>query len=193
MRRILSNTKGATYLFVMLAVVLLGITLSVAARQWKAVVQREQEADLLARGIEIQTALATYSATIRRARTGQIVEAYPLTLVELTKPPKPFLRKVYRDPLTGGDWEYLRDPAGRITGVKSKSTAEPFKQHNFPPAVRHFEGLTSYRLWVFQHPNPSTPQSPQAPLLPPVPGGTPPAGQVSPPLPAGGMPAPAVR
>lgn len=153
--------RGATYLLVMLAVVLMGISVSVAAKQWKAVVQREHEADLLARGIEIQTALAVYSA---QQKKGRVVpgEIYPLTLEELTKQPKPVLRKAYKDPMTGDDWEYVRDPTGRIKGVRSKSKAESFKQKDFPPVVRHFDGLTRYNDWVFQHPNASTPQVPVA-------------------------------
>ncbi len=155
-----------TYLLVMLAVVLMGISVTVAAKQWKAVVQREQEAELLARGIEIQTALAVYSNQQKKGRvvpgaSGVPGEIYPLTLEELTKQPKPALRKAYKDPITGEDWEYLRDPTGRIQGVRSKSKAEPIKQHNFPPAVRHFEGVTSYYLWVFQYPNASISQTPQ--------------------------------
>jgi type II secretory pathway pseudopilin PulG len=185
----------------MLAVVVMGITASVVAKQWKAVVQREQEADLLARGLEIQTALAAYSAAMKK---GRVVpgEVYPLTLEELTQQPKPVLRKAYKDPITGGDWEYVRDPTGRIKGVKSKSKATPFKQHGFPPALRHFEGLASYNQWVFQYPNastpaalqqppaappggtPATPQSPTAPTTPSVPG-APPAAATSPPTPAG--------
>src|SRR6058998_2261388 len=158
--RLCQEERGVTYLFVMLAVVLMGISVTVVAKQWKAVVQREQEADLLARGIEIQAALALYSA---QQKKGRVVpgEIYPLTLEELTKQPKPALRKAYKDPITGNDWEYVRDPAGRIKGVRSKSKAEPIKQHDFPPALRHFEGLTSYYLWVFQYPNASMPQTPQ--------------------------------
>ncbi len=157
----MGNSRGVTYLFLMLAIVLMGLTLTVAAKQWKTMVQREKEAELLFRGIEIQTALAAYSATMKK---GRVVpgEIYPLTLEELTKSPKPFLRKAYTDPIIGGDWEYVRDPTGRIKGVKSKSKAEPFKQHGFPPAVRHFEGLTSYNAWVFQYPSASTPQPPPA-------------------------------
>lgn len=156
-----------TYLLVMLAVVLMGISVSVAAKQWKAVVQREQEAELLARGIEIQTALAVYSAQQKKGRVGFSGEIYPLTLEELTKQPKPVLRKAYKDPITGDDWEYVRDPTGRIQGVRSKSKAEPFKQRDFLPAVRHFEGVTSYYLWVFRYPNPSIPQTPTAQPTPP--------------------------
>src|SRR2546427_8362505 len=154
------DERGVTYVVVMLAVVLIGISVPVAAKQWKAVVQREREADLLARGIEIQTALAVYSAQQKKGRTGFPGEIYPLTLEELTKQPKPVLRKAYKDPMTGNDWEYVRDPTGRIKRVRSKSKAEPFKQKDFPPVVRHFDGLTSYNDWGFQHPNASTPQAP---------------------------------
>ena len=159
--RVCQEERGVTYLLVMLAVVLMGISVTVAAKQWKAVVQREKEADLLARGIEIQTALAVYSA---QQKKGRVVpgEIYPLTLEELTKQPKPALRKAYKDPITGDNWEYLRDPTGRIKGVRSKSKAEPFKQKDFPPVLRHFDGLTSYNDWVFQYPNASTPQAPVA-------------------------------
>src|SRR6058998_6561 len=161
MRRYYRGECGVTYLLVMLAVVLLGISVTVAAKQWKAVVQREKEADLLARGIEVQTALAVYSA---QQKKGRVVpgEIYPLTLEELTKQPKPALRKAYKDPMTGNDWEYVRDPTGRIKGVRSKSKAEPFKQKDFPPLLRHFDGLTNYNDWVFQYPNASTPQAPVA-------------------------------
>ena len=159
--RLCQEERGVTYLLVMLAVVLIGISVTVAAKQWKAVVQREKEADLLARGIEVQTALAVYSA---QQKKGRVVpgEIYPLTLEELTKQPKPALRKAYKDPMTGNDWEYVRDPTGRIKGVRSKSKAEPFKQKDFPPLLRHFDGLTSYNDWVFQYPNASTPQAPVA-------------------------------
>jgi type II secretory pathway pseudopilin PulG len=174
MGRLCQGERGITYLLVMLAVVLMGISVTVAAKQWKAVVQREQEAELLARGLEIQTALMAYSAKQKR---GRVIpgEVYPLTLEELTKQPFPVLRKAYKDPLTGDDWEYVRDPAtARIKGVRTKSKAEPFKQHNFPPAVRHFEGVTSYYLWVFQYPNASTAQSSQGqqttPTQPTTPG-----------------------
>jgi type II secretory pathway pseudopilin PulG len=165
--------QGATFALLMLAVALMGITLSVAAQQWKALVRREKEAELIFRGIEIQTALAAYSAQQKKGRVAP-GEVYPLTLEELTKPPKPALRKAYKDPMTGEDWEYVRDPTGRIRGVKSKSKEQPFKQHEFPPAIRHFEGLTSYDMWVFQYPNASTPQAPQPPPTPlPAAPGTP--------------------
>jgi len=149
--------RGATYLLLMLAIVLIGIGSSVGAKQWKIMVQRELEADLLTHGIEIQTALVAYSAAMKK---GRVVpgEIYPLTLEELIKQPKPFLRKVYKDPMTGGDWDILRDPCGRIMGVRSRSKAAPIKQHGFPFLVRHFEGMSSYNDWIFRaQPLPATP------------------------------------
>src|SRR5713226_10152584 len=182
MGRLCQEERGVTYLLVMLAVVLMGISVSVAAKQWKAVVQREREAELLGRGIEIQTALAAYSAQQKKGRVGFSGEIYPLTLEELIKQPKPVLRKAYKDPMTGNDWEYVRDPTGRMKGVRSKSKAEPFKQKGFPPVVRHFDGLTSYNDWVFQHPNASTPQAPVG--QPTTPGQPIAPGQPAPPAPS---------
>ena len=145
---------GFSYLIVMIAITFIGLVTTMAARQWKVMVQRDLEADLLTKGIEIQTALALYSAN---AKAGRVIpgEVYPQTLAELTKPPKPYLRKVYLDPMGRGEWELLRAPTGGIMGVRSKSKLTPIKQANFPLAVRHFEGKPTHYDWVFQHPSPS--------------------------------------
>lgn len=149
------NERGVTYLALMFAIVFIGIATTSAAKQWKLIVQRELEADLLAKGIEIQNALAFYSASVKAGRV-MPGEIYPQTLADLTRLPKPFLRKVYLDPMGHGEWEYLRAPTGGIMGVRSKSQAKPFRQHDFPLAVRHFDGRVTYHDWVFQHPNPSS-------------------------------------
>jgi type II secretory pathway pseudopilin PulG len=192
-QRVMSE-RGVTYLLLMFAIVVIGIATTAAAKQWKVIVQRELEADLLAKGIEIQSALALYSATIKAGRV-MPGEVYPQTLADLTRLPKPFLRKVYLDPMGHGEWEYLRAPTGGIMGVRSKSAAKPFRQRDFPPAVRHFEGRTSYRDWVFQYPSPSTAAlvppgnapstvAPSTPGLAPPPGGSVPGNQPVPPQPA---------
>jgi hypothetical protein len=145
---------GVSYLMVMIVVTLMGLVMTVAAKQWKTIVQRELEMDLLVKGMEIQSALALYSAT---AKAGRVMpgEIYPQTLAELTRPPKPFLRKVYLDPVGHGEWELVRAPTGGIMGVRSKSKLRPIKQNNFPLAVRHFQGKPTHHEWVFQHPSPS--------------------------------------
>ena len=168
MRRINPNgQQGFSYVMLMMAIVVMGIAMSVAARQWKTMVQRELEADLLAKGIEIQSALALYSSSMK---SGRIMpgEVYPQTLGELTKQPKPFLRNVYGDPITHGEWDLVRSPAGGIMGVRSKSKSKPIKEREFPLAVRHFEGKRAYADWIFQFPNPSMGASVMAnPLGPP--------------------------
>lgn len=145
---------GFSYLMVMMAVTLMGLLMTTAAKHWKTMVQRELEMDLLVKGMEIQAALALYSATAKAGRV-TLGEVYPQTLAELTRPPKPFLRKVYLDPVGHGEWELVRAPAGGIMGVRSKSKLRPIKQNNFPLVVRHFQGKPTHYDWVFQHPNPS--------------------------------------
>ena len=159
--------RGFSYIMLMIAIVVMGVAMSVAARQWKVMVQREQEADLLAKGIEIQNALALYSAT---KKAGRVMpgEVYPQTLAELTKQPKPFLRKVYLDPVGRAEWDLLRAPTGGIMGVRSKSRSQPIKQRAFPLVVRHFEGKSTYYDWVFQFPNPSMPTLVQPGMQPSV-------------------------
>ncbi|NJL17661.1 MAG: hypothetical protein HC938_11170 [Nitrospira sp.] len=148
------SETGFSYLMVMMAITVMGLSMTMAAKQWKTMVQRELEADLLAKGIEIQTALALYSA---QAKAGRVMpgEVYPQTLAELTRPPKPFLRKVYLDPVGRGEWQLLRAPTGGIMGVRSTSLDRPIKQGDFPVAVRHFQGKPTHFDWVFQYPNPS--------------------------------------
>ena len=188
---------GFSYVMLMTVIVLMGVAMSVAARQWKTMVQRELEADLLAKGIEIQRALAFYSTSMK---AGRVVpgEMYPKTLADLTRQPKPFLRKLYLDPVSRAEWELVRAPSGGIMGVRSKSRSKPIKQRDFPLAVRHFDGKPTYYDWVFQHPNPSTaalvpaatlpvPGSPGQPTVPSAatgsPAAAPPTGAVPPPSP----------
>lgn len=165
------DSAGFTYLVVMIAITMMGLAMTMAARQWKTMMQRELEADLLSKGIEIQTALALYSAS-RKAGRVMPGEFYPQSLVELTRPPKPFLRKVYQDPIGHGDWQLVRAPAGGIMGVRSASKSTPIKQSDFPLAVRHFQGKPTHYDWVFQHPSPSMGAGLVAPVVPlfPVPG-----------------------
>lgn len=163
--RLWRREAGFTYIAVMIAITLMGIAMTTAARQWKTMVQRELEADLLAKGIEIQTALALYSAS---KKAGRVMpgEFYPMSLTELTKPPKPFLRKVYQDPIGLGEWQLVRAPTGGIMGVRSASQNRPMKQSDFPLAVRHFQGKPTHADWVFQHPSPSMVVGLGGPLMP---------------------------
>lgn len=161
-----TGEQGFSYVMVMFTVALLGLTLTAAAQQWKSLVQRELEADLLSKGLEIQNAIALYSATMKAGRTipGEI---YPAALADLTRKPKPALRKVYLDPMGHGEWELVRHPNGGIMGVRSRSYDKPMKKREFPPDLRHFENLPTYHDWVFQYPNVTTASAGVLPGAPP--------------------------
>ena len=144
------NQKGITYLILMLSIVMLGIFMGVASRQWKVVMQREKEAELLFRGDEIKDAIEAYYMT---AHAG--LNSYPKNLEDLIKDPqglnKRYLRRPYKDPISNGEWEIVKDPKGGIKGVRSSSDQEPLKKANFPAEYRLFEGKASYKEWVFDY------------------------------------------
>ncbi|WP_243688983.1 hypothetical protein [Geotalea toluenoxydans] len=61
-----------------------------------------------------------------------------------------YLRKLYRDPVTGKEWNIIRDPNRGILGVASSSDKEPIKQANFPADYTQFEGKKKYSEWEFR-------------------------------------------
>jgi type II secretory pathway pseudopilin PulG len=78
------------------------------------------------------------------------------------------LRQKYPDPMTGGDFDVLRDQArgNRITGVCSTSNREPLRKTDFPDPYQEFEGKKTYKDWKFLF----VPKQPAAPpVKPPAP------------------------
>ena len=149
------NQQGFTFLTLVFAIVLIGISLSVAGQQWKTIVQREKEAELFYRGDQIKHAIEAYY----RGTPG--VNKYPGCGIDgtdcfkdlLGEPQnhkKRYLRKAYKDPMTNSDWDMMMAPGGRLTGVRSKSTKEPIKKANFPEEYRCFEQAETLADWVFQ-------------------------------------------
>lgn len=143
------NQKGFTYLILMFSIVLLGISMGVASRQWKNMMQRETEEELLFRGDEIKDAIEVYYMTPHAG-----LNIYPRSLEDLIKDPqglnRRYLRRLYKDPIANGEWEIIKDPKGGIKGVRSKSEKDPLKKANFPFEYKGFEGKGSYREWVFE-------------------------------------------
>lgn len=108
----------------MVAVAIMALVLTAAARQWSFVMRRELERELIYRGGNIVNAIQEYQAS------GQS-QQLPTKLEDLTKPPRPTLRKVWVDPMTArydgdgkliegtGEWEFLHpnaSAAGRGRG-----------------------------------------------------------------------------
>ena len=126
---------------VMFAIVLMGISMMVVSKQWTVVMKRDKEAELLFRGNRIKTAIEAYAADyqVRKATRPNI---YPLTLEQLTEKPKRYLPVVYKDPITGQDFELIKVGA-EIRGVKSRSKDKPFDQV-------HFKNADTYDQVAFQ-------------------------------------------
>lgn len=152
------SQRGVTYLMVMAAIVLMGVAMTVVGQQWSVVVKRDREAELQFRGTRIKTAIEAYAADyqVRKATRPNI---YPLRLEQLTeKNPKRYLQVVYKDPITGQDFELIKVGA-EIQGVKSRSQEHPLNQVQFKNAV-------SYNAVVFQAASPGA--QPGAPILNPL-------------------------
>lgn len=83
---------------------------------------------------------------------------YPQTLEELLKDSRTaetrrYLRKIYRDPITGkSDWGLVR-VAGRIVGIHSLSDRRPIKQDGFEGDEIGFKGKEKYSQWIFTYPS----------------------------------------
>lgn len=141
--------RGAALLTLLVMVALLGLGASLAGQSLRAFMQREREADLLWRGLQYRRAIASYYNVKHGPQ-----QMYPAKLEDLVLDPRSVgkvrhLRRLYDDPMTGGEWETVRDPAERVIGVRSTSDLAPFKQTDFPKGLESLEGKNSYREWEF--------------------------------------------
>ena len=169
-----TTPEGFTYVALLAAIVIIGIVLSTAGTYWSTVMQREKEAELLFRGEQYRLAIERYYTSI----PGR--PQLPPSIEELLKDSrsvsgKRHLRQQYKDPMTGEDFELVRDQAqgNRITGVYSKSEKTPIKQSGFSEPYLEFEGKQSYNEWKFlftvPQPAPGQPGAPPRPPAPPAP------------------------
>lgn len=138
---------GFTYMGVMALTAILGISLTLASDLWLVAQRREKERELLFIGNEFRKALVMYSAN---------GGGYPRRLEDLLRDPRVpgmrrYLRKIYRDPMTGDtDWGLVKSADFAITGVYSLSAQVPLKQAEFSLADRDFAGKEKYSEWVFR-------------------------------------------
>jgi type II secretory pathway pseudopilin PulG len=147
MGRLPRQQRGFTYLGLLVAVVILGLMLTVVNRVWSTTEQREREKQLLFVGHAYRMAIASFFASGHR---------FPSTLDELLKDerfpiPKRHLRRLYPDPMTGrADWTLVLTPDGQgIMGIASSSSAAPIKRRNFDSADVAFNDVDCYCFWQF--------------------------------------------
>jgi type II secretory pathway pseudopilin PulG len=147
-----SGPAGFTYLGVLIFIAVAGVALAAAGTVWHTEARREKEKELLFIGQEFQTAISRYHLS-----TPGAVKQYPKRLEDLLRDPRypqvrRYLRKLYRDPITGTtDWGLIRAADGGIFGVYSPSRERPLKVGGFAPDLSTFQSATRYSEWVFVH------------------------------------------
>jgi len=120
--------RGMTYVGLLLAVTLIGIATTALTPMWSTMVRRDKEAELLFRLGEYRRAIARYRQDHGR---------YPARLEDLLEDKtqrqvRRYLRRIYRDPMTGkADWklDFIVDKTGAVAGIRdlhSQSEAEGF-------------------------------------------------------------------
>ena len=155
------SNRGFTYIALLAAIVIIGISLGAAGKYWQNVMMREKEEELLFRGEQYRLAIERYYM----AFPGRF--QYPQNIDDLLKDGrsaagKRHLRQKYKDPITGEDFEVFRDltKGNRITGVYSKSDKEPLRTTGFDDPYRDFENKKKYSEWKFILTQPGLPGQP---------------------------------
>ena len=161
-----SSERGFAMAGLLVTIALLSLAMSVAMPTWKTMAQREKEEELLWRGQQYDRAIQLYrkkNAAPGAPSVDKLVEGR-------------FLRKKYKDPITGGDFELVGvSQAGNapgvqqpqrgfgqlVGGVRSKSKAK---------SLRIVNGRSVYSDWQFTY----VPWKP--PGQPTTPGGAQPSG-----------------
>jgi type II secretory pathway pseudopilin PulG len=150
---------GFTYVALLVAIVIIGISLGAAGKYWSNVMQREREEELLFRGDQYRLAIERYYLANCPKSAGPCPKStLPQSIENLLSDDrfpqaKRHLRQQYKDPMTGQDFELIRNQlvGNRITGVYSKSEKTPFRTTGFPDPYQSFEGKTSYAEWKFSY------------------------------------------
>lgn len=144
-----TSQRGTALLMVLVFVVVIGLSAGIAGQSWRSLGQRAREAELLWRGEQYRQAIGSYLLGRQGPR-----HSYPASLEVLIKDPRypqpvRHLRRLYNDPMTGGEWDTIKAPDGGIAGVRSTSSLKPFRQAGFPKEQESFQGKSSYREWEF--------------------------------------------
>ncbi len=175
--RHLLNHRGVTYLMVMAAVVLMGVASTVVAKQWAITVKRDKEAELLFRGNRIKNAIQHYAADYEVMKATR-AHRFPVTLDQLIERPKRYLQEVYKDPITGKEFELIK-VGPEIRGVRSRSKGKPLNQVEFKNAAAYSQVAFQVESAALQQCLPGI--NPLNPLAPSAcaPAGPPPTGPSS--------------
>lgn len=144
---------GFTYLWLLAAIAVLAIGMSLVGPMWAEQVQRERETELLRVGVAYARAIEHY---YRMQPQGS--QQLPHSIDDLLLDPRfavpvRHLREAYTDPLVPGQpMQLVHGAAGELRGVASDSDATPLMKsswtdgrHSLPAATP----ATRYRDWIF--------------------------------------------
>lgn len=160
-----ARQDGLTYIALLVAIVVMGLVQATLAEAWHTDAQREKEQELLFAGNQMRAALNLYYVRSPAGSGRQPARLEDLLQDARTPATERYLRRIYRDPISGEpEWGIIRGAGGEIHGVHSLSTARPLKQGGFDMANRHFAGAQKYSEWVFMaspRPSAAAPQQQQ--------------------------------
>lgn len=145
---------GFTLLGLLFLIAGLGISLAAVGTLWHTAVKREKERELLFVGDQYRQAIRSFWETPLPAGTPR---RFPRDFKELLADPRfphtvRHLRRIYRDPVTGGhEWGLVREADGTFSGVYSLSQEMPMKTAGFDALNSDFENRTRYADWIFRH------------------------------------------
>jgi type II secretory pathway pseudopilin PulG len=133
--------RGYTMALALAVAVVMGLLLMKTGPDVRALVQRENEAELIFRGEAIATALRVYNA-----KTGK----YPTSLDEVMKMRPRILRQVYKDPMTAaGDWDYITQVQPGASGNKEGLPIIGVRSRSPLNSIRIYQNRTLVRDWQF--------------------------------------------
>jgi type II secretory pathway pseudopilin PulG len=159
-----SRHAGFTYVGLLITVAVLGVGLAAIGQVWRTAAAREKERELLFIGDQYRTALRNYYVGTPAGQS-----RYPRRLEDLVEDRRlpvmrRHLRRVYPDPITGGDqWGIVPSFDGGIAGVFSLSEQHPLKIAGFTDADERFGGAKHYSDWKFAYAAPAEVPKPPIP------------------------------
>ena len=140
-----AGSPGYTFplMLIIVAAMAFGATRLDLAQSYR--LKRDKEAELLFRGLAFKRAIKEFYSKNNR---------YPRQLKELANDrdssKRRFIRQVYKDPMTGGDFKLILGSEGVIMGVVSSSKDVPFKKVDFEKELENFEKAKTYADWKFE-------------------------------------------
>jgi type II secretory pathway pseudopilin PulG len=144
--RLRHRQRGFTYVGLLFAIAVLGITLATIGVVWSTQIRREKEAELLWIGDQYRDAIAQYLAAggVYPQQLSDLLEDSRFPLV------RRYLRKLFPDPMTGEvDWQLIPAPGSGFMGVASSSQGKPIKVAAFSVRNAAFKDATCYCDWKF--------------------------------------------